>query len=84
MIVQGDAQQDVEMAECVSGRVCAGVCGCVCEWVGEIVELREYVTKMNELYGEVGELVCVCAGGRVRARLIVHTRACVGLEEDEG
>ena len=47
MIVQGDAQQDVEMAECVSGRVCAGVCGCVCEWVGKIDELREYVTKMN-------------------------------------
>ena len=29
MIVQGDAQQDVEMAECVSGRVCLRGCAAV-------------------------------------------------------
>ena len=30
-LLQGDAQQDVEMADCGSGCVCVGVCGCV--WV---------------------------------------------------
>ena len=74
MILQGDAQQDVEVAECVSGRVCAWVCGCVCVcvWVGEIDELRECVAKRNKLFDEIGELACVwvfvvCAWVRARA-----------------
>ena len=66
---------------CVRGRV--AVCGC--EWVGEIDEIRECVAKINECYDEIGELgcVCVCAGRRVCARVRVHVRACMGLEEDE-
>ena len=81
MIVQGDAQQDVEMAECggvrVSGLVKLMNLGSTRR------KLMSYITKLVNVCVWVCVGVYVCACGRVCARACVHVRACMGLEEDE-